>query len=202
MMQNIARRCLASIFLNRAVLNPSLSRAYAVYSIDDVKPTVPKNDEYWIAPTAQVIGNVTLKRNANVWWGAVIRGDNDRITIGENSNIQDNSVLHTDEGIQLNVGDNVTVGHQVMLHGCDIGEGSLIGIGSVILNNTKIGKGCLIGANTLIGENKTIPDYSVVMGSPGKVVKTLTPEVAAKIKDGANHYVANYKRFKSSLKAV
>ncbi|KNC87056.1 hypothetical protein SARC_00800 [Sphaeroforma arctica JP610] len=176
-----------------------LRRSYATYSLDGVKPVLPENDEYWIAPNAQVIGNVHMKRNASVWWGAVIRGDTDRIELGENVNVQDNSVLHTDEGIELVIGDDVTVGHQVMLHGCKIGEGSLIGIGSIILNDTTIGKGCLIGANTFIGERKTIPDYSVVMGAPGRVVKTMTPEQAAGLKEGAKHYVANFQRFKKGL---
>ena len=122
--------------------------------------------EYFIAPGAVVIGSVVLKNNASVWFNAVLRGDNDVITVGENSNIQDGSVLHTDGGMPLVVGANVTVGHKVMLHGCTIGDGSLIGINAVVLNGAKIGKGCLIGANSLIPEGKEIPDFSLVMGSP------------------------------------
>ncbi len=156
-------------------------------------------EDYWIAPTAVVIGSVRLHKNASIWWGAVLRADNEPITIGANSNIQDGSVLHTDEGIPLVVGANVTVGHMVMLHGCSIGEGSLIGIGAVILNNARIGRNCIIGAKTLIGEGKEIPDNSLVMGIPGKVVRTVTPEMAARTAEGVHHYVANWQRYKAGL---
>ncbi len=145
------------------------------------------------------MGNVKLERNASVWFGAVLRGDNELITIGENSNVQDGSVLHTDPGSPLTIEANVTIGHMVMLHGCTIGEGSLVGIGSIILNNTKIGKGCLIGANTLISENKEIPDYSMVLGSPGKVVRTLDKETAAALRMSADHYVENWKKYAAGL---
>src|SRR5213080_4758977 len=126
----------------------------AVYSLGAVAPTLPATGEYWIAPSANVMGNVILKTNASVWFGAVLRGDNDPITVGENSNVQDNSVLHTDNGSPLTIGANVTIGHMVMLHGCTIGDNALIGIGSVVLNGAKIGKNCLVGANTLITEGK------------------------------------------------
>jgi len=172
------------------------------YRLGDIGPTLPGDDEYWIAPNAMVMGNVILKKNASVWFGAVLRGDNDPITVGENSNIQDNSVLHTDHGSPLTIGANVTVGHMVMLHGCTIGDGTLVGIGSIILNGTKIGKNCLIGAGTLIGENKEIPDNSMVLGSPGKVIRELSPEQAARIGLGAMGYVQNWKRFKAGLTAV
>ena len=135
-------------------------------------PTLPEGGEYWIAPNAVVLGNVILKKNASVWFGAVLRGDNDPITVGENSNVQDNSVLHTDIGSPLTIGANVTVGHMVMLHGCTIGDGSLIGIGSIVLNGARIGRNCLIGAARLITEGKEIPDNSMVMGAPGQVVRT------------------------------
>jgi carbonic anhydrase/acetyltransferase-like protein (isoleucine patch superfamily) len=170
-----------------------------VYSLSGHSPTLPGADEYWIAPTASVIGNVVLKKNASIWFGAVLRGDNDPIVIGENSNIQDNSVLHTDVGQPLTIGANVTVGHMVMLHGCTIGDGSLIGIGSIILNGAKIGRNCVIGASSLITEGKEIPDNSMVMGSPGKVVRTLTDAQAAAMAAGALHYVENWKRFKAGL---
>ena len=147
------------------------------------------------------MGKVTLKKNASIWFGAVLRGDNDPIVIGENSNIQDNSVLHTDVGQPLTIGDNVTVGHMVMMHGCTIGDGSLIGIGAIVLNGARIGRNCLIGAGSLITEGKEIPDNSVVMGSPGKVVRVLTPEQAAGIAMGAAHYVENWKRYKAGLVA-
>ena len=140
-----------------------------LYRLDDLIPVTPSDSEYWIAPSASVLGNVILKKNASVWFGAVVRGDNEPITIGESSNVQDNSVLHTDVGKPLTIGDNVTVGHKVMLHGCTIGDGSLIGIGAIILNGAKIGRCCLIGAGSLITEGKDIPDYSMVVGSPGLI---------------------------------
>ena len=155
--------------------------------------------EYWVADNAVVVGNVLLKQDASVWFNAVLRGDNDLITVGEGSNVQDGSILHTDPGYPLVIGPHVTIGHKVMLHGCEIGEGSLIGINSVILNGVKIGKNCIIGANALLTEGKEIPDNSMVLGSPGKVVKTLTPEQGMAIRIGAAHYVANAKRFREQM---
>lgn len=172
------------------------------YSLSGQCPTLPGEGEYWIAPNASVIGNVILKKNASIWFGAVLRGDNEAITIGEGSNVQDNSVLHTDMGKPLTIGANVTVGHQVMLHGCSIGDGSLIGIGAVVLNGARIGRGCIIGAHSLITEDKEIPDHSLVMGAPGKVVRTLSPEQAAGIAAGALHYVENWKRYSRGLIAL
>ena len=174
----------------------------AVYNLGDVTPELPNDDEYWIAPNAAVIGRVILKKNASVWWGATLRGDNDPILIGENSNVQDNSVLHTDTGSPLIIGANVTVGHLVMLHGCTIGDNTLVGIGSIILNGAKIGKNCLIGANCLITEGKEIPDSSLVMGAPGKVVRELTPEQAAQMIWGSAHYVQNWKRYRRELSQI
>lgn len=171
----------------------------SVYNLGAAAPELPRDDEYWIAPNAVVVGRVVLKKNASIWFGVTVRGDNDPIVIGENSNIQDGSVLHTDEGVPLTIGDNVTVGHMVMLHGCTIGDGSLIGIGSVVLNGARIGKNCLIGANCLITEGKEIPDNSLVMGAPGKVVRELSPEQAAMLARGAEHYVANWKRYRAGL---
>ena len=173
-----------------------------VYSLGAVAPQLPAEDEFWIAPSASVMGNVILKKNASVWWGATIRGDNDPIVIGENSNIQDGSVLHTDTGVPLTIGSNVTVGHLVMLHGCTIGDNSLIGIGSVILNGAKIGKNCLIGANVLITEGKEIPDNSLVMGAPGKVVREVSEHQAMILTASAHHYVENWKRYRRDLKEV
>ena len=170
-----------------------------VYALGDRVPTLPGADEYWIAPNAAVMGSVILKKNASVWWSATARGDTDIITIGENSNIQDGSVLHADYGMPLNIGDNVTVGHLVMLHGCTIGDGTLIGIGSIILNGAKIGRNCLIGANCLITEGKEIPDNSVVMGAPGKVVREVTPDQARVLEASAHHYVENWKRYAQGL---
>lgn len=171
----------------------------AVYNLGNVTPELPSDDEYWIAPTAAVMGRVILKKNASVWWGATLRGDNDPIIVGEGSNIQDGSVCHTDTGSPLTIGANVTIGHMVMLHGCEIGDGSLIGIGSIVLNGAKIGKNCLIGANCLITEGKEIPDNSLVMGAPGKVVRELSPEQAARVALGSAHYVENWKRYRREL---
>ena len=174
----------------------------AVYNLGNVTPELPNDDEYWIAPTAAVMGRVILKKNASVWWGATLRGDNDPIIVGEGSNIQDGSICHTDAGSPLTIGAHVTIGHLVMLHGCEIGDGSLIGIGSIVLNGAKIGKNCLIGANCLITEGKEIPDNSLVMGAPGKVVRELSPEQAARVALGSAHYVENWKRYKRELTLV
>ncbi len=165
------------------------------YSLAERK-IVTKGD-YWIAPNATVIGSVVLENNASVWFNVVVRGDNDVITIGENSQVQDGSVLHADPGFPLTLGKNVSVGHMAMLHGCTVGDGSLIGIKSVILNGAVIGRNCLIGANTLIAEGKTIPDGSLVLGSPGRVVRQLLPEEIIRINEIADHYVANFKRYQA-----
>ncbi|GLR28294.1 gamma carbonic anhydrase family protein [Psychrobacter pacificensis] len=156
----------------------------------------------WIADSAQVIGDVYLGHQANVWFGAVIRGDNDRIHIGDYSNVQENSVIHTDAGIKVTIGDYVTIGHLAMLHGCEIGDNSLIGIGAVVLNNVKIGKNCLIGAKALITEGQVIPDNSLVMGAPAKVVKTLTDEQVAMLKMSALHYAERCQKFKTGLTEI
>jgi carbonic anhydrase/acetyltransferase-like protein (isoleucine patch superfamily) len=153
----------------------------------------------WIAETAVVLGSVLLKRDASVWFNAVIRGDNELITVGEGSNIQDGSVLHTDPGCPIVIGRNVTVGHKVMLHGCEIGDNSLIGINAVVLNRVKIGRNCLIGANALITEGKEIPDNSMVLGAPGKVVRELSAEEIEGLRLSAAHYVENARRFRRGL---
>jgi carbonic anhydrase/acetyltransferase-like protein (isoleucine patch superfamily) len=155
--------------------------------------------EFFVAESASVMGAVLLKRNASVWFNAVVRGDNDLITIGENSNVQDGSVLHSDPGSPLVIGDYVTIGHKVMLHGCTIGENTLVGINAVVLNGARIGRNCLIGANALITEGKEIPDNSMVLGSPGKVVRELTPQQIAGLRASALHYVENARRFKRDL---
>ena len=170
-----------------------------IYSLGD-RRVETEGDDYFVADNARVIGSVKLGRNASVWFGATIRGDNELITIGENSNIQDGAVLHTDHGIPLVVGRGVTVGHLVMLHGCTIEENCLIGIGSVILNRTRIRRNTIIGANTLIGENKDIPEGVLVLGSPGKVVRQLSPEEIAMLERSAEHYAENGKRYKRDLK--
>ena len=170
----------------------------ALYSLANRKPTL--GHDAWIAPNAIVIGDVRLGDNASIWWSAVVRGDNDTITIGANSNIQDGSVLHADEGVPLTIGANVTVGHLVMLHGCTVGDESLIGIKSVILNKAVIGRHCIIGANSLIPEGKVIPDRSLVMGSPGKVVRQLSDEEVALMRHAAQGYVENARRYRTELK--
>ncbi len=170
------------------------------YSLAERKPIT--RGDYFIAANATVIGSVVIERNASIWFNVVVRGDNDTITIGENANVQDGCILHTDPGIPLTIGRDVTVGHMAMLHGCTIGEGSLIGINSVILNRAVIGRHCLIGANALITEGKEIPDGSVVMGSPGKVVRTLDDEERAQLMVSAEVYVANARRFRAALKAL
>ena len=171
-----------------------------VYSLGATGPQLPPEGEYWIAPNAAVMGNVIMRRNSSIWWGAIVRGDNDPIDIGENTNVQDGSVLHTDAGSPLTIGANVTIGHMVMLHGCTIGDGSLIGIGSIILNGARIGKNCLIGAGALITEGKEIPDNSMVMGAPGKVVREIGEQHAVVLQASALHYVENWKRYRAELK--
>jgi carbonic anhydrase/acetyltransferase-like protein (isoleucine patch superfamily) len=174
----------------------------SLYSLDGVEVETPASGRFWIAPTATLIGRIILKENASVWWGAVLRGDNEPITIGENSNVQDGSVLHTDMGSPLTLGRDVTVGHLAMLHGCEIGDGSLVGIGSVVLNGTRVGRGCLIGAKALIAENKTIPDGSMVLGAPGRVVKTLDEAAQAGLRASAAGYVENWKRYAAGLRPM
>ncbi|MFT6751721.1 MAG: carbonic anhydrase/acetyltransferase-like protein (isoleucine patch superfamily) [Candidatus Azotimanducaceae bacterium] len=169
-----------------------------IYNLAERK-VVFKTENYFVADNAMIIGSVIIENDASIWFNAVVRGDNDLITIGENSNIQDGSVLHTDAGVPLTIGKNVTVGHKVMLHGCEIGDNSLIGINAVILNGATIGKNCLIGANSLIPEGKHIPDGSLVMGSPGKVVRELGPEQIKHLTLSALHYVENARRYKKDL---
>ena len=165
--------------------------------IYDLEKNVPEiSADSWVAPNAIIIGKVKLEKNSSIWFNAVLRGDIEKIVIGENSNIQDGSVLHTDPGCPLTVGKGVTVGHMVMLHGCEISNDTLIGIGSTILNKAKIGKNCIIGANTLVTENKTIPDNSLVLGSPGKVIRKVTDDEIKVIRENAKHYVKNSKRYK------
>jgi len=163
------------------------------------KREVQTEGDYFVAPSADVMGAVLLKNNASVWFNAVLRGDTELITVGENSNVQDGSVLHTDAGFPLLLGSNVTVGHKAMLHGCTIGDNSLIGIGSTVLNGARIGRNCIIGAHALVTEGKEIPDNSMVLGAPGKVVKTLTADQVQGLIWSARHYVENAKRFKSEL---
>jgi len=175
-------------------------RPALIYQLDDRKPVL-KGDNF-VADNAAVIGSVVLEKGASVWWNVTIRGDNDVITLGENVNIQDNSVLHTDGGVPLVLERNVSVGHLVMLHGCTIRENSLIGIGAIILNKAVIGKNCLIGAGALVTEGKVIPDGSLVLGSPGKVVRSLTPEEIATNTWIAQHYVERSAIYRRGLKPL
>jgi len=171
-----------------------------IYSLGDDHVQVA--DGVFVAPGAHVIGKVVMQKNSSVWFNAVVRGDSDVITIGEDSNVQDGSVLHTDFGVPLTIGKGVTIGHKVMLHGCEIGDFSLIGINSVVLNGAKVGKYCVIGANSLITENMQIPDGSLVMGSPAKVIKPIPEQQQKMLEQSAQHYVKNAKRFSTQLKAV
>jgi carbonic anhydrase/acetyltransferase-like protein (isoleucine patch superfamily) len=159
-----------------------------------------EDGEHWVAETAVLIGKVRLEHDASVWWNAVLRGDNELITVGRGSNVQDGCVLHTDPGYPLTIGPDVTVGHLAMLHGCTIGEGSLVGIGAVILNGARIGRNCLIGAKALIVEGKEIPDNSLVMGMPGKIVGEVRPEQAQRMRAGTAKYVANWRRYAAGLR--
>ncbi len=173
-----------------------------LYELHGSAPETPGEGKYWVAPNAAVIGNVILKEDASVWFSATIRGDNDPITVGARSNVQDGSILHTDPGCPLTIGEDVTIGHRVMLHGCTIGDRSLIGIGATVLNNAKIGRNCLIGAHALVTEGKEIPDNSMVLGAPAKVIKTFGPEMEEMFLESARHYVENWKRFASDLREI
>jgi carbonic anhydrase/acetyltransferase-like protein (isoleucine patch superfamily) len=172
----------------------------ALYQLGDESPDIA--DSAWVADSAQVMGAVTLADNASVWFGAILRGDTERITLGRNTNVQDGTVIHCDHGYPVTLGDDVTVGHQVMLHGCTIGEGSLVGIKAVVLNGAKIGKHCLVGAGALVTEGKEFPDGSMILGSPAKVVKMLSPEQIEGLKRSAAHYVQNAQRYKAGLKKI
>jgi carbonic anhydrase/acetyltransferase-like protein (isoleucine patch superfamily) len=170
-----------------------------LYTLDNVGLET-ESEEWWVAPTAVLVGRVRLEHEAAVWWGAVLRGDNELITVGRGSNVQDNCVCHTDPGFPLVIGANVTVGHMAVLHGCTIGEGTLVGIGAIVLNGAKVGRNCLIGAKALIGEGKEIPDNSLVMGMPGKVVGEVRPEQRERIRRGTEKYIRNWKRYRDGLK--
>jgi len=174
----------------------------ALYELESVRPSTPADGSFWVAPNAVVLGKVVIETDASVWFGAVLRGDNEPIRVGARSNVQDGCVLHTDPGFPLEIGEDCTVGHMVMLHGCTIGRGSLIGIGSIIMNGAKIGEECLIGANTLIPEGKVIPPRSMVLGSPGKIVRELSDEDARRFGGAAGRYVKNWKRYKSGLEPI
>jgi carbonic anhydrase/acetyltransferase-like protein (isoleucine patch superfamily) len=174
----------------------------ATFVLDGIAPELPDAGTYWIAASADIIGRVRLERNASVWFNAVLRGDNELILVGEGSNVQDGCVLHTDMGSPLTIGRNCTIGHKAMLHGCTIGENTLVGMGAVVLNNAVIGRNCLIGACTLIPERKVIPDNSLVMGSPGRVVRELDAEAIMRLGAAAASYVRNWQRYARQLRPV
>jgi carbonic anhydrase/acetyltransferase-like protein (isoleucine patch superfamily) len=172
----------------------------AIYQLGDDTPRIAATA--WVADSAQVIGRVSLADRASVWYGAVLRGDNEWITLGARCNVQECSVLHTDMGSPLTIGDDVTVGHQVMLHGCTVGEGSLIGIQAVVLNGARIGRHCLVGAGAVVTEGKEFPDHTLILGSPAKAVREISPEQAARMRAGALHYVENARRHRLGLKKI
>ena len=172
----------------------------AIYELDGLTPRMA--DSAWVADNAQVIGDVELGEGASVWFGATLRGDTEPIVVGEGSNVQDGSVLHTDHGMPLIIGRHVTVGHQVMLHGCTIGDESLIGIGAIVLNGAKIGKNCLVGAGALVTEGKEFPDGSMIIGSPAKAMRQLTPEQMEGLRRSAQHYMQNAERYRKGLNKI
>ncbi len=173
-----------------------------IYSIDDIQPELPADDAYWIAPNATVIGRVRLHKDASVWFGAVLRGDSDWLTVGEGSNIQDNSIMHADPGQPTTVGAHVTVGHNVILHSCTVGDYSLIGMGATLLNRCRIGRESIVGANALVTEGKEFPDGSLIIGNPAKAVRTLSDAERSAIKVSSAHYVQNSQRYRGQLKKL
>jgi len=173
-----------------------------LYMLDKTSPRLPAPGRYWVAPNASLIGRVALEEDANVWFGCVLRGDNEWITVGARSNVQDNSVLHTDMGFPLDIGEDCTIGHNVILHSCTIGANTLIGMGATILNGAKIGRNCLVGANALITENKVFPDNSLIVGAPAKIIRELGPDAAARNLESARHYVENARRYAAGLEEI
>ena len=171
-----------------------------IYALDDRKPTLPPEGSYWIAPNASVIGDVVLHEDVGIWFGAVLRGDNERLSVGARSNIQENVTLHTDAGLPLWVGEGCTIGHGAILHSCRIGDNCLIGMGAIVLNGVSIGRNCLVGAGALLTENKSFPDGSLIVGSPAKVVRSLDPAAIDALKDSAKRYVENWRHYARGLK--
>ena len=172
----------------------------AIYQLGDIAPRLAS--DAFVAESAEVIGHVIMEPASSVWYGVVIRGDNDAITIGRGTNVQDGSMLHSDPGFPLTLGENVTVGHMCMLHGCTVGDGSLIGIKAVVLNGAKIGKNCLVGAGAVVTEGKEFPDNSLILGAPAKVVKEISPEQAQRLKMAALHYMGHAQRHGTQLKRI
>jgi carbonic anhydrase/acetyltransferase-like protein (isoleucine patch superfamily) len=173
-----------------------------IYELDGHRPELPEEGRYWIAPNATVIGKVRLKVDASIWFGAVLRGDNEWIELGERSQIQDNATLHTDPGFPMTIGPNCVIGHNVILHGCTIGSNSLIGMGAIVLNGAKIGDNCLVGAGALVTEGKAVPDGSLIVGSPARAIRTLDEAAITGIAKGADHYVRRFMKYAKNLKPV
>lgn len=171
----------------------------SLYALDGFAPILPEPGRFWIAPDAQIIGKIRLEEDASVWFGAILRGDNEEIVVGAGANIQDGSVLHTDPGFPLTIGAGVTVGHHAILHGCAIGENSLIGMGAALLNGASIGRYCLVGANALVTEGKSFPDYSLIVGSPARLLRTLDEAAVDGIRENGRRYVANWRRYAKGL---
>jgi carbonic anhydrase/acetyltransferase-like protein (isoleucine patch superfamily) len=173
-----------------------------IYSLDDASPILPAAGRFWIAPDAHVIGRVRLGVDVGVWFGAVLRGDQELIDIGEGTNLQEGAMLHTDEGAPLIVGAGCTIGHHAILHGCTIGDNTRVGMGATVLNHVRIGANCLVGANALLTEGKEFPDNSLIVGSPARAIRTLDPAAVERLRISARHYVANWKRFAAGLKRI
>ncbi|MCO6186173.1 gamma carbonic anhydrase family protein [Rhizobium sp. L1K21] len=174
----------------------------ALYELDGIRPETPENENYWVAPDANVIGKVIIGDDVGIWFGVTIRGDNEAITLGKGTNVQEGTIMHTDPSFPIAIGEGCTIGHGAIIHGCTIGDYSLIGMGATVLNGAKIGKNCLVGANALVTEGKEFPDNSLIVGAPAKAVRTLDDGAVAGLKMSASHYVANWKRFKTGLKKV
>ena len=173
-----------------------------IYELDEQAPELPEDGRFYVADNATIIGKVRLKRDVSVWYGAVLRGDNEWIEVGERSQIQDNCVLHTDPGYPLKIGSNCVIGHLVMLHGCSVGDNSLIGMGAVLLNGAKIGNNSLVGAGAVVAERKSFPDNSLIVGAPARVIRTLDEKAVALIRSGADVYVRRYQHYKKTLKRI
>ncbi|MBL8575538.1 MAG: gamma carbonic anhydrase family protein [Hyphomicrobiaceae bacterium] len=173
-----------------------------IYALDEAVPAFPESGAYWVAPSAVLVGRVRLLSDASVWFGAVLRGDNEWIEIGERSNVQDMAMLHTDMGYPMIIGADVTIGHKAILHGCSVGDNSLIGMGATLLNGVKIGRNSIVGANALVTEGKEFPDNSLIVGTPAKAIRTLDEAAVARLKASAAGYVANHRRFKAGMREI
>src|SRR5262244_3525476 len=173
-----------------------------IYELEGMRPELPEEGGYWVAPTATLIGRVRLKRDASVWFGAVLRGDNEWIELGERSQIQDNATLHTDPGFPLTIGRECVIGHNVILHGCTVGDNSLIGMGAIMLNGVKIGKNSLVGAGSVVIEGKSFPDNSLIVGAPARAIRLLDEKAVSLIREGAEIYMRRWKRYAKGLKRI